>query len=334
MAKKTQQEQGSVNTSLSTEVVSQKEKEKIGLVQKSNGNYEYIAKKRSVRAKTKRRTVTLVMVIFLLIAILVTASVYSILAFVDFNNFRITVNRNGSELVSLSDTVDFINPSSVLNVEGPKKMDNISYNMIDMQSILNSEGQQNKGYYYIASTFYLANLGSSDCEYKLNITMGSIYKGLDSAIRILVVRNSDFDAESKTYSESGNEYFCYAKERNPIYLSDTDTRTQEWVSGGDNVVKDIVVDPNAPVSMQREIDTARMMGTYSDEVYSDYLWKCINFQSESVVVDSEYSDIKIGEKIRFSIVIWLEGTDPQCTDDVLGGKVSMEIKFESRAKEN
>ena len=43
------------------------------------------------------------------------------------------------------------------------------------------------------------------------------------------------------------------------------------------------------------------------------------------VMKEESAIIKSGEKVKYTVVIWLEGDDPECVDDILGGggKLSM-----------
>ena len=38
-------------------------------------------------------------------------------------------------------------------------------------------------------------------------------------------------------------------------------------------------------------------------------------------------NFKPGEKDRFTIVVWLEGDDPDCIDDIIGGELKMEMNI-------
>ena len=284
------------------------EKEATGLVQKSNGQFDYIAKRRSVRAKTRRRTATLVVTIFLLAAVLITAAVYAILAFIDFNSFRITVDRSSGQSLSLSQDFEFTKPSSALGIDGPKFMDNVAYESIDIEGIVNGEGELN-GDNYIANTFYLRNNGLKDCRYVEEVTLSNTYKGLEAAMRLLIVRNV-YEEVNGEWVPTENVYTCYAKERTePL----EDGTTQEYVSGGngDQVVPDPVPHP----------------------VNEDEEWLCVNFISDSIILHDQQFDIQSKQIVRYSIVVWIEGTDLECVDDVLGGKVSLSVKFSSISDE-
>ena len=55
---------------------------------------------------------------------------------------------------------------------------------------------------------------------------------------------------------------------------------------------------------------------------------CINFESDTVVCTYEEPDFLVGNVDRYTIVIWMEGDDPECVDSIIGGSVefSMDIK--------
>lgn len=51
------------------------------------------------------------------------------------------------------------------------------------------------------------------------------------------------------------------------------------------------------------------------------------FLTENMVMRSVITNFKPGDDIKFSVVVWLEGYDPDCTDDVLGGMIKMVMNF-------
>lgn len=58
-----------------------------------------------------------------------------------------------------------------------------------------------------------------------------------------------------------------------------------------------------------------------------------NFFNAEVVAQRTVKDFAVGDVAKFTVVIWLEGEDPDCTDDVLGGvfKTDMDIAIESES---
>jgi len=51
------------------------------------------------------------------------------------------------------------------------------------------------------------------------------------------------------------------------------------------------------------------------------------FESEDSVVTYEIPDFKPGETRKYTLVIWLEGDDPECLDNIKGGNVKMSMTF-------
>ena len=52
------------------------------------------------------------------------------------------------------------------------------------------------------------------------------------------------------------------------------------------------------------------------------------FKDEDTVFENQCS-LAEGEIIRYTIVIWLEGDDPECVDDIKGGYVGFNMEFEA-----
>jgi len=51
------------------------------------------------------------------------------------------------------------------------------------------------------------------------------------------------------------------------------------------------------------------------------------FKNKRTVTDMTRKDFKVGDKDRYTIVIWLEGWDPECVNDIMGGEVKLSMNF-------
>lgn len=49
------------------------------------------------------------------------------------------------------------------------------------------------------------------------------------------------------------------------------------------------------------------------------------FVSESIVARGEISDFAPGDVTKYTVVIWLEGNDPECLDNILGGEFKIDM---------
>lgn len=280
-------------------------------------NYEYILRKKSVRKKATQRTVSLIMTIFVIAALLVCSLVYGVLAFVDFNSFRITIDKNYESYLTLADNYAFNNASSVLSSDGARTMTNITYRWINVQELLHNDGSLSKNN-YIATAFYLKNQGDKGVYYSENIMLTNAYKGLEDTIRILLIK------QIETYDDQGNPNPLYDDQGNLLWDTEykcfgkiaSDGVSDEYVAGGDEIQPDYVTDPNDPESTDP--------------------WMCKSFydSDSGVVLDEIYYPILPGQTIRYAMVIWIEGTDPDTIDDKIGGKVSYAFQFSLKYDKN
>lgn len=51
------------------------------------------------------------------------------------------------------------------------------------------------------------------------------------------------------------------------------------------------------------------------------------FVSKSIAVLEQRKDFKPNEKDRYTVVVWLEGDDPECKNDLLGGEIKIHMDF-------
>lgn len=51
------------------------------------------------------------------------------------------------------------------------------------------------------------------------------------------------------------------------------------------------------------------------------------FKSKDVVCLEEKKNFKPGDKDRYTVVVWIEGDDPECKNDLLGGEIKMHMDF-------
>ncbi len=60
------------------------------------------------------------------------------------------------------------------------------------------------------------------------------------------------------------------------------------------------------------------------------------FLSEDIIMQQTFKNFKVGDVTRFTVVVWLEGEDPECVNDIMGGdvklKMNLEVLSESQAE--
>lgn len=56
---------------------------------------------------------------------------------------------------------------------------------------------------------------------------------------------------------------------------------------------------------------------------------CENFLSDKIVCQYENKDFLVGNVDRYTIVIWMEGDDPDCVDAIIGGSVQFSMSIDA-----
>lgn len=58
-----------------------------------------------------------------------------------------------------------------------------------------------------------------------------------------------------------------------------------------------------------------------------------NFLSNTKVMEVVNDSFKVGDTDKYTVVVWLEGWDPECVDDILDGEVKLSMTFNSYSLE-
>lgn len=131
--------------------------------------------------------------------------------------------------------------------------------------------------------------------------------------------NLDYDEAG---SHNGENYVAYT-----WYIENLGDDTSDFWT--DLVVDDVV----------KNIDEAIRVRVYKNGVSETYAKRSrltggneagtVAFQSNELIKRDHIENFRPGDKIRYTIVFWLEGTDPDCTDALLGGEIKMHMEFNS-----
>ncbi len=252
--------------------------------------YDYVIKNRKIRKHTRQQKLIRIMIIFLAVSIVLGGGVYGMMTMIEYNNFKVLIDKEGLNILSLSHSEEFVDPTEVLSLEGPKYMDNIT--LMDVYHLL-PEIEATEGNYgmrdkknYVASTFYLKNVSGEDQYIRESIVINDVSKNVDDAIRIMVIRNSE-----KT---------VYAKARE-------DGEPEEVVP--------------------------EQYFTKDGEMTEDpeEIWMTKPFSSPRHVFYETGIPLAAGEIRKYTIFIWLEGWDPECVNEILGGTIKLEFQFAQQA---
>ncbi len=84
------------------------------------------------------------------------------------------------------------------------------------------------------------------------------------------------------------------------------------------------------VFAQREADGSIALEYYQDldNFIEGNGAETVPFESDSVIASSERISIRAGAHHTYTVILWIEGTDPECSQDILGGTVNLEMQLE------
>ena len=201
--------------------------------------------------------------------------------------FVIRVDHPGEKRLILSDTPDFPEEKILLKGTAIDEADNISIYDIDPE-IAEIDGDHN-GPEYIAYTFYVKNVSFDPITYNRTLSIRRAGKGIEKAAWVMIYENGE----------------------QSIYAAERADGTPEWQwSEYEFPFMEQAKDPGM---MTKDGNGYRLTTT--------------PFVSNKIVETGQRADIQPGEVDKYTVVIWLEGEDPECVNDILGGTIEMMFKF-------
>lgn len=201
--------------------------------------------------------------------------------------FVIRVDHPGEKRLLIDDTPAFTEEKILLKGTAIDEADNISIYDIDPQ-VTEIDGDHN-GMDYVAYTFYVKNVSFDPITYTQTLSIRRAGKGIDKAAWVLFAQNGE----------------------QSIYAAARPDGSAEWQwSETEFPFMDIARDP----------DMMAKDGT-------GYRLTTTPFASGKIVETGQRAEIMPGEMDKYTVVIWLEGEDPECVNDILGGTIELLLRI-------
>lgn len=168
--------------------------------------------------------------------------------------------------IALSSDEEFLSPSPRLLSNAISNVRDVTYDWLKIDEAIATDGNyKDPDYKYIAYTLYIQNIGDETCDIVMNTTIVSLEKGLDSAIRVLIIEDGTIEK---------------------MYMKPDNVETE-----------------------------------YHGLPEAEY------FISETVIMNGNIINFKPYQIKKYTILVWLEGQDPDCIDDILGGRIKLRMLF-------
>lgn len=199
----------------------------------------------------------------------------------------------------MSETEDFAMPTVHLFAEPAEQIPCISISQIP-EDIDEYDGEHNDGYF--AYTYYIRNEGESTVGYTWKLRMNMENQELSDAAWAVVIEDGEMRFYAKESYETGRE------EALPAFNDD---------SRGYLAMPLMEI---APGSDQFEIVRQVGQRTYYRAIPDPFI-------TDTIIAEGEQNDVDPGEIHKYTVVLYLEGDDPDCTDDLIGGSLGVEMNF-------
>ena len=262
---------------------------------------------KAMKAASARRVATKVIVIVLAVSLVVSGGAWGVISFIEANSMMISINE-AKEGLALSNDATFEYPTTKINMKGPNAMDAYTYTWFNTAEILGKDGAHH-GYNYICHSFYLKNVSPTNaCSYTLGIRFAKDTKNLSAATRILLIE-SDEGCVNEVYKAR-----CFAKAR--------EDGTAEYISYDECLPNQQGIMLETLNSGNGILDT-NMTYPFMEQLFNEETGEDLGYYA------FRETDRRLSHDayVKFTVLIWLEGTDLQCVNSVVGGKCSIQLEF-------
>ena len=199
----------------------------------------------------------------------------------------------------LSETVDFKNPTTRLFATPAEDVPCISISQIPL-NIDQIDGQHNATYF--AYTWYLRNEGDTVVDYEFELVFTAESKKVSDGVWVALFE----DGVPTIYAKENRR--THGPEALPSY--GINSRGYRHLN-----LKDLAQDDS-------QFELVKQQG---DATW----WRVVpeTFVDDEIIAVGEQFGVAPGDVHKYTVVIWLEGDDPDCTDELIGGHVGVNMQY-------
>ena len=199
----------------------------------------------------------------------------------------------------LSETIDFANATTQLFAVPAEDVPCISISHLPT-NVDEIDGQHNDTYF--AYTWYLRNEGESTVDYNWELSFTADDLEVSHGLWIAVFEDGVMRLYARASGKTGEE------EALPAF--DDPHRGYRFLP-----IREL-----APDSDQFQVVVKKGGATW---------WRVVpdKFISDVIITDGEQFDVKPGDVHKYTVVMWIEGDDPDATDDLIGGHAGVTMQY-------
>lgn len=199
----------------------------------------------------------------------------------------------------------------LITLYAPAKTDATNVNIYDIQSNVMDVDGEHHGIDYFAYTFYVKNLTGETKDYRYTLFIRHQTKGIERASWIMVFHNGEQQIYAQPAADGGAE----------VQYSDYDFPFLEYAKYPEEQ-QTLISGSELNKIPQDAVDRLGLKG-----LSSVYQLNTVPFESSKTVCSGLRKDFEHDGMDKFTVVIWVEGEDPECLDDIIGGELELAMTF-------
>ena len=127
-------------------------------------------------------------------------------------------------------------------------------------------------------------------------------------------------ASSSGGSHNGDNYIAYT-----FYIENKGIENiTYWYS---TIIDDVIKDVDEAVRVRIYLNNESTIYAKRNKITGESEEGTVGFYSDKFVEIQQRTDLKPGEVDKFTIVMWIEGDDPDCIDSLIGGEIKMHMEI-------
>ena len=268
----------------------QLQRQKEGIFQRYHAKRDSKDLARQVRWKRRAGAALIILVLVLLLLWIISWLMTTI------GDLVIDVDSGAAKKgISISTNADGSDGKTKLSATMVTDVTNITYDWLPATLDLEADGSHN-GKNYLAYTFYLTNNGKETVDYQSKLQSVRAAKDADEACRVMVYRN----AEPEVFAKENRDDSPFEKIYKKVIPDNYTPPTPEEIAAQENQPqnKDLVDHTDEEIVIQPFVD-------------------------DKTVFLTDYEGLEPGQTDKYTIVMWIEGEDPECLDEIRDGYVKL-----------
>ncbi len=192
------------------------------------------------------------------------------------------------------------------------KEDATNVSVYDIESDVMDVDGVHHGDDYFAYTFYAKNLTGKTIDYRYTLYIRHQTKGIEEAAWIMLFHDGQQVIFAKPNQLSGDPEVQYSDFEFPFTYCAKEPKKQQTM----------VAEKDLSKISQDVVDRLGLKG-----LKGVYQLNTVPFASDRTICTGLCEDFEHDGMDKFTVVIWLEGEDPECIDDIIGGELELAMSF-------